>query len=91
MSGGVLGGVWALLGALLDHLGSKLVLEAVLANFGRRWKGQDGAKMHPESTKMGHVGAKLGGFCGQEAPKKSYLAPCWELWKRFGEHFDETA
>ena len=71
MSGGVLGGVWALLGALLDHLGSKLVLEAVLANLGQRWKGQDGAKMDPESAKMGHVGAKLAGLCGQEAPRST--------------------
>ena len=80
MSGGVLGGVWALLGALLDHLGSKLVLEAVLANFGRRWKGQDGAKMHPESTKMGHVGAKLGDFAAKKHPRRA----TWRHVESFG-------
>jgi len=75
ISGGVLGGVWAFLGAVLDHLGSKLVLEGVLANFGQGWKGQDGAKMEPESSKMGHVGAKLTGFCGQEAPRSTQEGP----------------
>ena len=59
-----MGGVWF-----------KLVLEAVLANFGRRWKGQDGAKMGPESAKMGHVGAKLAGLCGQEAPRSAQEEP----------------
>ena len=71
MSGGVLGGVWALLGALLDHLGSKLVLEAVLANLGRHQKGQVGAKVDRKCCKIPQVGAKLAGLCGQEAPRSS--------------------
>ena len=91
-----MGGVWAPLGAVLDHLGSKLVLEGVLANFGRRWKGQDGAKMDPEGAKMGHVGAKLAGLCGQEAPRSTQeglvgamLGALRPIWGAFGKHFDE--
>ena len=85
ISGGVVGGVWAFLAAVLDHLGSKFVLEGTLANFGQGWKGQDGGKMNPESSKMGHVGAKLTGFCGQEAPRNSeeglvVLEAFWPIW-----------
>ena len=50
----------AVLGTVLGHLGSKLVLEGVLANFGRPREGQDGAKMGPRGAKMGQVGAKMG-------------------------------
>ena len=53
-------GSGAVLGAVLGQLGSKLVLEGVLANFGRPREGQDGAKMGPEGAKMGQVGAKMG-------------------------------
>jgi len=86
-----LGSVWAVLGAVLDHLGSKLVLEAVSANFGRRWKGQDGVRMGPESAKMRHVGAKLAGLCGQEAPRNiqkglvgAMLGALRRIWGAFG-------
>ena len=57
---GVRRGSGAVLGAVLGHLGSKLVLEGVLANFGRPREGQDGAKMGPRGAKMGQVGAKMG-------------------------------
>ena len=44
----------------MDHVGSKLVLEAIWANFGRPREGQNGAKMGPRGAKMGQVGAKMG-------------------------------
>ena len=50
----------AVLGTVLGHLGSKLVLEGVLANLGRPREGQDGAKMGPRGAKMDQVGAKIG-------------------------------
>ena len=56
MSRGVLGGVWAVLGALLDHFGS---LETIWANFGRPQESQNGANMGPRGAKMGQVGAKM--------------------------------
>ena len=56
---------------VLDHLASKLLLEAVLANLGRHRKGHDGAKMDPKGAKMGQVGAMLAGSCGQEAPRST--------------------
>ena len=53
-------GSGAALGTILGHLGSKLVLDPVLAIFGRPREGQDGAKMGPRGAKMGQVGAKMG-------------------------------
>ena len=38
--------------------------------------------MGPKGDKMGQVGAKLAGSCGQEAPRSTqegYLASCWDF------------
>ena len=93
-----MGGIWALLGAVLKQVGLGNGFGQFWADFGQRWKGQDGAKMGPKSAKMGHVGAKLAAFFGQEAPRSiqeglvgAMLGALQSIWGAFGEHFDEKA
>ena len=66
-----MGGIWALLGAVLNQVGLGNGFGQFWADFGQRWKGQDGAKMGPGSAKMGHVGAKLAALFGQEPPRST--------------------
>ena len=54
------------------------------------------AKLEPRWAQKAPRGAKLGprwwdvaAKRRQEAPKRGYLAPCWELLGRFGEHFGD--
>ena len=86
------------MGAILGHLGSKLRLEAELAIFGRPWKGQDGAKMGPMGARIGQVGAKMAGSCGQEAPRSTLegllgamLGASWPILGAFLGHLAEKA
>ena len=64
-------GLGAVLWAVLGDLRSKLLSETILANFGRPWKAEDGAKMGPGSAKMGQMAAPMAASCDQKAPRST--------------------
>ena len=92
------GGLGAVLRAIWGHLGSALLLEAVLANLGRPWKAEDGAKMGPRGAKMGEMGAQMAASCDQEVPRSTQerlvgamLGASSPIWGAFGGHLCEKA